>query len=60
MLIHYRLLVAPAVVGIPGALFNGFGSYEEAGEAFAAAQRDGIVMKLTLREPMPARFFDLS
>ncbi|KAI0795173.1 hypothetical protein BC629DRAFT_1592690 [Irpex lacteus] len=54
------LLVAPAVVGIPGALFNGFGSYEEAGEAFAAAQRDGIVMKLTLREPMPARFFDLS
>ena len=45
-------------MGIPGGLFNGFETFEEAQEAYMAAQTDGVVMMLTMRDPIPSRFFE--
>ena len=45
-------------MGIPGGLFNRYETFEEAQEAYVAAQADGVVMMLTMWNPIPARFFE--
>ena len=60
MLVYFRLVAGPMVVGITGALYRRCETSVEADLVWQAALDDGLVGSLTLVTPLPSAYLDLS
>lgn len=57
--LYCRLVAGPLVAGIRGAVFRRYHTRDEAEEAWAQAQKDGIVRTFTLVRRMDERYLRL-